>query len=70
VLYGLAPVLFLGVTFSSFQLDRSAIDAAKEIDDKFAVTLASSAVQIAAAVAFLLLVRQLSDRHKRTTNET
>lgn len=69
VLYGLAPVLFLGVTFSSFQLDRSAIDAAKEIDDKFAITLASSAAQVVAAVVFLLLVRQLTERHRRTTSE-
>ena len=64
-LYGLAPVLFLGVTFSSFQLDRSAIDAAREINDTFAITLLSSAVQVAAAVTFLLLVRQLTGRHRR-----
>ncbi|MCU1395379.1 MAG: hypothetical protein JWM34_3807 [Ilumatobacteraceae bacterium] len=70
VLYGLAPVLFIGVTFSSFQLDRSALAAAKEINDKFGITLASSVVQIAAAIAYLLLVRQLSERHRRSTNET
>lgn len=70
VLYGLAPVLFLGVTFSSFQLDRSAIDAAHEIDDKFGITLASSAVQVAAAVAFLFLVRQLTERHRQTIGES
>ncbi|MCU1400924.1 MAG: hypothetical protein JWN62_4033 [Acidimicrobiales bacterium] len=69
VLYGLAPILFIGVTFSSFQLDRSAIAAAKEIDSKFGITLASSMVQIAAAAAYLVLVRQLSARHKRVTNE-
>ena len=43
---------------------------AKEIDSKFAVTLLSSVVQVAAAIAFLLLVRQLTDRHRRTINET
>lgn len=69
VLYGLAPLLFLSVTLSSFQLDRSAVDAAQEIDDKFGVTLAASAVQVAAAVAYLLLVRQLTARHRSATNE-
>ncbi|MCU1389858.1 MAG: hypothetical protein JWL72_3196 [Ilumatobacteraceae bacterium] len=57
------------MTFSSFQLDSSAIDASKEIDSKFGITLASSAVQIAAAAAYLVLVRQLSARHQRVTNE-
>ena len=70
VLYGLAPLAFLSVTFSSFQLDRTAIDAAKEIDSKFDVTLVSSVVQVAAAVAYLLLVRELTARHRRTINET
>lgn len=70
VLYGLAPLAFITVTFASFQLDRTALDAAKEIDNKFGVTLLSSVVQVAAAIAFLLVVRQLTDRHRRTISET
>ena len=69
VLYGLAPLAFISVTFASFQLDRTAQDAAKEIDSKFGITLASSLVQVAAAIAYLLLVRQLTDRHQRATQE-
>ena len=48
---------------------QDAEDAAQEIEDKFGITLAASAVQIAAAVAFLLLVRQLGARHRRTVHE-
>ena len=69
VLYGLAPLAFLSVTFSSFQLNRTAIDAANEIDSKFGVTLVSSLVQVAASVAYLMLVRELTARHRQTINE-
>ena len=70
VLFGLAPLASLTVTFSRFRLsNRTSIQAARDLDNGFVTTLVSNATQIAAAVAFLLLVRQLTARHARTTHE-
>jgi len=71
VLYGLLPLAFISVTVGNFQFNADAdnIDTAKDIVDGFNVSLGSSIVQLGAAVAFLLLVAQLTARHKQTTNE-
>jgi hypothetical protein len=69
VLYGLAPIAFFTAVFGNFEIKSTALEAAKKIDDQFGITLASSLVQILAAIVFLLLVRQLTERHKQTTNE-
>ena len=70
VLYGLAPVLFLSVTFSNFSVSRSTTSAANQLVDRFGVSIGSSVLQIASAVTFLLLVRQLTARHQQLINES
>lgn len=71
VLWGLIPIAFIGVTIGNFKFNADADnrDTAKDIVDGFSITLLSSIVQFAAAIAFLLLVGQLTARHKQTTNE-
>ncbi|MEO6123705.1 MAG: DUF4328 domain-containing protein [Ilumatobacteraceae bacterium] len=71
VLWGLVPIAFIGVTVGNFKFNANADNAetAKDIVDGFTVTIASSVVQFGAAIAFLLLVTQLTARHKQTTNE-
>jgi len=71
VLFGLAPLAFLGVTVGNFRArgNRNNLDAAKDIVDHFGSTLASSIVAVGAAVAYLLLVRQLTARHQRAIHE-
>jgi len=71
VLFGLAPLAFISVTIGNFRLNQDGDnrDTAEDLVDGFATTLGAAAIQIAAAVAFLLLVTQLSARHKRTINE-
>lgn len=71
VLFGLLPIAFISVTVGNFRFNADAddVETAEDIVDGFNVTLGSSVVQLAAAVAFLLLVAQLTARHKQTTNE-
>lgn len=70
VLYGLVPVAFITVTFSGANLrSRSTTASAKTLVDTFTVSTMSAVVQIAAGVTFLLLVRQLTERHKQLTHE-
>ena len=69
-LYGLLPILFITVTFSGTNLrSRSTVDAAKNLVDSFTISTISTLVQVAAAVAYLMLVRQLTARHKQLTRE-
>lgn len=72
VLFGLIPVAFISVTLGNFRFNANAdaAQAAKDVVDRFNVTVAATAVQIAAAVSYLLLVGQLSARHKQTINES
>jgi hypothetical protein len=71
ILYGLVPVLFVSVTFSGANLrSRNTVDAAKNLVDTFNVSTVSAVVQIGAGVAYLLLVRQLTARHKQLIRES
>jgi Domain of unknown function (DUF4328) len=72
VLFGLLPLAFIGVTFTNFRSrgDRTDIEAAHDLVDDFGLTVLSSLVSVAAAVAFLFLVRQLTARHKETIHES
>ncbi|HEY4331553.1 MAG TPA: DUF4328 domain-containing protein [Ilumatobacteraceae bacterium] len=70
VLYGLAPIAFLTVTVGSFKFGTNTADAARNLDKSGGITLISGIVQIAAAVSYLVLVRQLSARQMRVTNES
>lgn len=69
VLFGLLPIAFLSVTFANFDTERSNREAAQDIVDGMALTTISNVVQIGAAIAYLLLVRQLASRHMQLTRE-
>jgi hypothetical protein len=69
-LYGLLPILFVTVTFSGTNLrSRSMLDAAQRLVDTFAISTLSTVVQIAAGVAYLMLVMQLTRRHMQLIGE-
>ena len=70
VLYGLLPIAFIAVTVNNFRIGGSVQDAASRINKQFAYTALSNLTQVLAAVAFLMLVRQLSARHKLVTHES
>ena len=72
VLFGLIPLLFVSVTINNakFGAGKSIDETARNLDDSFTTQLLQGAVQVAAAAAFLMLVRQLSARHMRVTNES
>lgn len=71
VLYGLLPILFITVTFGTSNIrGQTTLNAAKNLNDTFAASTVSAIVQIAAGVAYLMLVRQLTSRHKLTIHET
>jgi uncharacterized membrane protein len=70
VLFGIAPVIFFSATIATFTVSQSTDTQAKDLVDRFNVGIASSVVQILAAISFLLLVRQLTARHQQVTSET
>ena len=70
VLYGLLPILFITVTFGTSNIrGETTLNAAKNLNDTFVASTLSSIVQIAAGVAYLMLVRELTARHKLVINE-
>jgi hypothetical protein len=70
VLFGLvAPALQFAAGASSFKPNADTEDIAKNSVDHFGLTLAGIAAQLLAGIAFLLLVRQLTDRHKQAIDE-
>ena len=52
------------------KLPATVEDTAKRINDQFAFTTVSNLTQVGAAIAFLMLVRQLTARHKLVTHES
>ena len=70
ILFGLAPIVFITATVSTFSIDQSTTKQAKDLVDRFGVTIASNLAQIGAAVCFLMLVRQLTARHQQVTDES
>ena len=69
ILYGLIPTFFIGVTFSgaSSLTTQSTEDAARKLVDSFTISTLASVCQLAAAIAFIQLVRRLTARHKQFT---
>jgi hypothetical protein len=76
VLYGLVPLALLVVSIvqgssmiagGGFTGDST--DLAELIDEQYPLTLTSGVVTLAAAVAWVLLVRGLTARHRRLTGE-
>lgn len=70
ILFGLVPLVTITATVSTFSIENSTRKQAKDLVDRFGVTIASNVAQIAAALCFLMLVRQLSARHQQVTNES
>ena len=70
ILFGLVPLVTITATVSTFSIENSTRKQAKDLVDRFGVTIASNVAQIAAALCFLMLVRQLSARHQQFTNES
>ena len=74
VLYGLAPIplaIAQGLSdFSARTFNGDSETLAEAIDDRFTVTLVTSLVAAAAAVAYIVMVRQLSRRHRQLTGES
>lgn len=74
LLYGIVPfVLFLfsigSLVGSGLSASGSAESLAESLDDFGAVQFLTSAVSVAAAVAWILLVKGLTARHKQLTSE-
>ena len=73
VLYGLVPLIAIGTSASYVAQYRSgsldSIDVAKKLDRFAAINTTLSIVAIGTTVVYLLLVRQLTDRHARATRE-
>jgi hypothetical protein len=73
VLYGLAPALMLpfGVGLAvSGGFASDAEDIAERIEDQWVLNTVSGLLTLAAAVTYLVLVRQLTERHAQLTHET
>jgi ABC-type Fe3+ transport system permease subunit len=74
VLYGLAPIplaIAQGLSdFSARTFNGDTDTLAEAIDDRFTITLVTSLVAAAAAVAYIIMVRQLSGRHRQLTGES
>jgi hypothetical protein len=73
VLYGIAPIFLLVFSVGSFLdggLASGSLDSlADSLDDFGAFGVISAAVNVAAAVVWIVLVRQLTARHVRLTGE-
>jgi hypothetical protein len=72
VLFGLAPLAFVVVdvhaaldTLGGFDDE----DLARSLDDGLAIDLARAVLNVAAAVAFMVVVRRLTGRHQRLVGE-
>ena len=73
MLYGLAlPVAMaasqIGFGASPYGTDYESL--AEAIDERFAISLVASLVGAAAAAAYIVMVRQLSSRHRQLTGES
>jgi uncharacterized protein DUF4328 len=73
VLYGVALPAAMAASQVGFGASPYGTDyesLAEAIDERFAITLAASLVGAAAAAAYIVMVRQLSSRHRLLTGES
>jgi Domain of unknown function (DUF4328) len=73
VLYGLAVPICMAVSQIGFGAGGFGSDyeaLAEAIDERFTITLVTSLVTAAAAAAYIVMVRQLSSRHRLLTGES
>ena len=69
ILFGLVPLVTITATLSTFSLESSTRKQAENLVDGFNISIVSNLGQIAAALCFLLLTRQLTARHQQVTHE-
>jgi Domain of unknown function (DUF4328) len=75
VLYGLVPIVSLVSTFGAVGIlrtddsDSATRKLADQLDARLTLNVVIAAAGVLAAVAYLVLVRQLSARHRRATGE-
>jgi uncharacterized protein DUF4328 len=74
VLYGLAPIpiaIAQGLSdFSARTFSGDSEDLAEGVADQFTINLVTALVTAAAAAAYVVMVRQLSRRHRQLTGES
>jgi hypothetical protein len=72
VLYGLVPIIFLisGLTVQTSAMRGNETDLANWIEDQKGWLIAQGLAGVVQAVAYLLLVRELTSRHVRLTGES
>lgn len=71
VLYSLLPIgLLIGQNAGGLSLGATETDMARQLLDDQRLTVLSAAVSVAGAIVYVLLVRGLSDRHRRLTGES
>ncbi len=68
-LYAFPPIVGLALTVRRFRFGLTPLDTARLNDVPAAQTVILGVFNLAAAVAFLVLVRQLTDRHQRLIGE-
>jgi hypothetical protein len=68
-LYALPPIVGVVLTVRKFRFGLTPLDTARLNDVPAAQTLILGVFNLAAAAAFLVLVRQLTDRHRRLIGE-
>lgn len=70
VLYSLAPIgLLIAQASSGFSFGASERDMAQQVVDNQGTTVVSAVVAVAGAAVFIMLVRELTARHRRLTGE-
>ena len=71
VLYGLVPLIGIATAAGVFAniVNASLDDLAERIDDYLVINSLLGVASVAAAIVYLLMVRQLSQRHMRSTRE-
>ena len=71
VLYSLVPIgLLIGTNAGGLSLGATETDMAQQLLDDQRLTVLSAVVSLAGAIVYVLLVRGLSDRHRRLTGES
>jgi hypothetical protein len=71
VLYGLAPLAFITITFSRFGgFSSEAEDLAEMVEDTAVLGVVQGAIGLVAGIAFVVLVRKLTARHQQLIGTT
>ena len=72
LLFGLVPIVTLLGSFSSFpdfSTDPDVVDLAESLQDGVVFSVVDSVTKVAAAIVFIMIVRQLTARHRQLSGE-